>query len=131
MQDWTTNFDTATARLGYVFYPNLLAYVKGGAAWIRNKDVLFGPGFTFVSESASWTASGYDVGGGFEYQVAPNWSVFAEYNYMDFGTRTIAFIATPGFVPPGEHINVSQRVVQDFLFGVNYRFSLGGLFATR
>jgi outer membrane immunogenic protein len=29
---------------------------------------------------------------------APNWSVFAEYNYMDFGRQDIAFTAGPGTV---------------------------------
>jgi len=53
---------------------------------------------------------------------APGWSVFGEYNYMDFGTRTLTFIAPPGLFPVGEHVNISERV-QTALFGVNYKFN--------
>lgn len=128
MFDKTNNFDTATARLGYAFAGSALAYVKGGAAWVHNKDSLVGTlasGTTFLSESASWTATGWTVGGGIEYRFMPNWSIFAEYDYMDFGTQTILFSAPPGLTALGEHIAIKQNV-QAALFGVNYRFNFGG-----
>ena len=43
-------------------------------------------------EFASNDRSGWTVGGGLEYMFGPGWSVFGEYNYMDFGKPT-------GFVP--------------------------------
>jgi hypothetical protein len=35
--------------------------------------------------------TGWTVGGGAEWMFAPHWSVFAEYNFMGFGTRSEAF----------------------------------------
>src|ERR1700733_4150381 len=43
MYDKTNNFDTAAVRLGYAFAPSVLAYVKGGGAWVHNSDVLLQP----------------------------------------------------------------------------------------
>ena len=37
------------------------------------------------------TCTGWTVGGGAEWMFAPHWSVFAEYNFMGFGTRSEAF----------------------------------------
>jgi outer membrane immunogenic protein len=133
MNDRTKNFDTATARLGYAFAGSALAYIKGGAAWVHNKDTLFGlttGGVSFLSESASWTATGWTIGGGIEYRFMPNWSVFAEYDYMDFGTQTIMFNAPPGLTSLGEHIAIQQNV-QQAVVGVNWRFNWGGAIATR
>jgi outer membrane immunogenic protein len=131
MNDKTDRFATATARLGYAFAGSALAYVKGGAAWVHNTDTLIGAGPPpFLSESASWTATGWTVGGGVEYRFMSNLSIFAEYDYMDFGTQTIAFAAPTGLFPFGEHINVRQTV-QEAKLGVNWRFNFGGPFATR
>jgi outer membrane immunogenic protein len=125
MFDKTKYIDTATVRLGYLFAPQVLGYVKGGAAWTNSSDALFGVPGNFLSEQASWSSTGWTVGGGVEWMFAPGWSVFGEYNYMDFGTKLVTFIAPPGFVPPGEHINVSQTA-QTALFGLNYKFNWGG-----
>lgn len=129
MNDNTDNFETATARLGYAFAGSALAYVKGGAAWVHNHDVLTQPGGA-LSEQASWTATGWTVGGGVEWRFMPNWSLFAEYDYMDFGTQTVLFSAPPGLTSAGEHIAIKQNV-QAALVGVNYRFNFGGPLATR
>jgi outer membrane immunogenic protein len=121
MYDRTRNFDTLTARLGYAFKPGLLAYVKGGAAWTRDSDTLLQPSGA-LSESAVWTASGWTVGGGLEYRIVGNWSVFAEYDYLGFGTKTLTFVAPPGLSSAGEQVAIAQDV-QEFKLGVNYRFN--------
>jgi outer membrane immunogenic protein len=123
MQDKTNYFGSGTIRLGYAVQPAVLVYGQGGIAWANNADTVLQPSGA-LSESASWTQTGWTVGGGVEWAVAPNWSVFAEYNYMDFGSNSIQFNAAPGLIPVGEHINVSQTV-QTALVGVNYRFHLG------
>jgi outer membrane immunogenic protein len=124
MFDKTSFIGTATARVGYLFAPQVLAYVKGGAAWTTNSDVLLLP-TGGVSESANWTRTGWTVGGGVEWMFAPGWSVFGEYNYMDFGTNSVTFTAAPGLFPVGEHINIAQKT-QTALVGVNYKFNFGG-----
>jgi Outer membrane protein beta-barrel domain len=37
--------------------------------------------------------SGWTVGGGAEWMFSPGWSVFAEYNYMDFGNGIAGYAA--------------------------------------
>ena len=114
---------TATARLGYLFTPQFLGYVKGGGAWTRTSTaVFFSIPAVALSESADADRSGWTVGGGLEWMFAPNWSVFAEYNYMDFGSHNITFTAAPGAL--GAPSIVSTRLtLQTAEVGVNWRFT--------
>ncbi len=69
----------------------------------------------------------FGVGG--EYMVTPNWSVFAEYNYMwieDMSGQH--FNASAGLT--GEVLNVKQ-VSQTVLVGVNYKFHWDGPVASK
>ena len=84
-------FGTATGRIGYTIQPNLLAYVKGGAAWKRQDETITDAVTGLAEGGATATRWGWVIGGGLEYQFTRNWSVFAEGNYMDFGTRRITF----------------------------------------
>jgi outer membrane immunogenic protein len=99
----TKDIFTATARVGYLFAPQVLGYVKGGGAWTRVDHVFNGFVPTpFLSESATGVdRQGWTVGGGIEWMFAPGWSVFGEFNYMDFGNKDIAFIAGPATVISG------------------------------
>jgi outer membrane immunogenic protein len=113
-------FTTVTGRLGYTLQPSLLAYVKGGAAWVRDKHQEFRitPDPTFVPGSASVTRTGWVIGGGFEYSFGRNWSVFAEYNYLDFGRKTV----TLDYGPTGTYDFDIKQQVHLGLVGINYRF---------
>jgi outer membrane immunogenic protein len=114
---------TVTGRIGYLFTPQLLGYVKGGGAWTRTYTEIRGTlPAAFLSESASADRQGWTVGGGLEYMFAQGWSVFGEYNYADFGRKDITFIAGPGTagVPT---INSTRLEVQTALVGVNYKFN--------
>jgi outer membrane immunogenic protein len=120
------NTEDITARLGFAVSPAVLAYVKGGVAWASvNVSALALP---VLAESANITRTGYTVGGGLEWKFAPGWSVFTEYNYYDFGTKTSDLYSTglvPGFGGAGA---VSDTVAlrlhsQQALVGVNYRFN--------
>ena len=47
----------------------------------------------FLSESALGSdRTGWAVGGGLEWMFAPGWSVFGEYDYMDFGRWNIGYV---------------------------------------
>ena len=71
-----------------------MLYFQGGGA-ARNSDVqLFNPAGTQVGE-VSKTRTGWTIGVGSEYKFAPNWSVFLEYNYADFGTNGVSIIVPP------------------------------------
>jgi outer membrane immunogenic protein len=115
---------TGTARLGYLFAPQVLGYVKGGAAFARVDYTNFQPSGA-LSETASETRLGWTIGGGVEWMFAQGWSVFGEFNYLDFGTRDVAFTAAPGTVNPASIIRTRLSESQA-LFGVNYKFNWAG-----
>ena len=75
--------------------PNVLLYAQGGAAW-TNTHVTFFDGSGAQIGELSNDRTGWTAGGGAEWMFAPHWSVFAEYNFMGFGTRSAAFPACSG-----------------------------------
>ena len=115
---------TATGRIGYLFAPQVLAYVKGGGAWANQDHNFIGTiPAVFLSETANNVDRfGWTVGAGLEWMFAPGWSVFGEYNYMDFGRKDIGFIAGPTTVGPPDIVS-TRLTVQTALVGVNYKFN--------
>ena len=81
---------TVTGRVGYLFTPQLLGYVKGGGAWTSANYVINGTvPVTFNSENAFGASrSGWTIGGGLEWMFARGWSVFGEFNYMPASMRS-------------------------------------------
>ena len=122
--DWLASI---TARIGFTgWLPRTLFYVRGGGAWIREnwQAVISGEDFNTASIfSGSQTRTGWTVGGGLEYAIAPNWSVFAEFNHYDFGNKRLLSIGGShgGFI----HLDAKQRI-EAVRLGVNYRFNLFG-----
>jgi outer membrane immunogenic protein len=115
--DWVAS---ATGRLGWT-WDRLLVYGKGGAAWAGNQYSVFIPVFA-EQETASETRPGWTVGGGVEWAFLNNWSVKAEYDYYDFGTRTLTLVGTFAGAPiavPGVEVRQKMSVAK---LGVNYRF---------
>jgi outer membrane immunogenic protein len=114
---------TGTGRIGYLWTPQFLGYGKVGVAYLRSSNNVYLPGGALF-ESASFWQPALTAGVGGEWMFAPNWSVFAEWNYFwtedDFAQH---FAATPGLV--SEVINVRPRV-QEVLLGVNYKFHWEG-----
>jgi outer membrane immunogenic protein len=109
-------FDTLTARGGYLVTPNFLLYVQGGAAWTNTNVILFNGAGAQVGQFSN-DQTGWTVGGGAEWMFAPHWSVFAEYNFMGFGTQSAAFTACGGTCVLDAKANI-----QDALVGLNYKF---------
>lgn len=117
--DW---FASATARLGYAHGPWLI-YGKGGAAWV--KDKFRDSGFTLFTNfdfSGTSTTSGWTVGAGVEYALAPNWSMSLEYDHYGFGTKTVTL--SDASVPAAENVSVKQNF-SVVMAGLNYRFATG------
>ena len=78
-------------------------------------------GTTFVTPfnfGASETRVGWTIGAGMEWAGWENWSVKLEYDYLDFGSRTVTFNDP---VLGAANISVSQRI-SEVKLGVNYRF---------
>ncbi|HEY1979845.1 MAG TPA: outer membrane beta-barrel protein [Xanthobacteraceae bacterium] len=122
--DWLA---TLTGRIGYAVLPQALLYIKGGAAWVRDhySDVDPTPAVPYVGV-ANATRTGWTLGGGSEYLLGRNWSVFAEYDYIGLGSDTLPFTyncgAGCGFNNP-YHYSEKQNL-QTVLVGLNYR--IGG-----
>jgi len=89
---------TIAGRVG-VAWDRTLLYAKGGGAWVHDKywEVdsagAFSPVGTVFAE-ADEVRWGWMVGAGIEHAFAPNWSAKVEYNYLDLGTRRLAFSLT-------------------------------------
>ena len=114
---------TVTARLGYS-WDRWLGYVKGGAAWEGDRYDRFDLGVpTLLVGSARETRSGWTVGVGGEYAFTSFASAFAEYNYYDFGTRTLTFLDPAGAF--NDNISIRERK-SVFRVGVNFRWSPTG-----
>jgi outer membrane immunogenic protein len=122
----TKDIFTVTGRLGYLFTPQLLGYIKGGGAWTKADYEIFQPGGVLLSETAYGVSrSGWTIGGGLEWMFAPGWSVFGEYNYMDFGHKDVAFTTAPAAVGFPDRVRTKLEV-STALVGVNYKFNWGG-----
>ncbi|WMT76048.1 outer membrane beta-barrel protein [Bradyrhizobium sp. Ash2021] len=115
---------TATARVGYVALPQLLVYAKGGAAWVRSdlNYSITAMGLTNTYTGAE-TRTGWTAGAGLEYLIATNWSVFAEYSHMDFGSGTLdtTLSTNPSPVP----VRIGHRI-DSVMLGLNYRVGSPG-----
>jgi outer membrane immunogenic protein len=110
---------TATTRLGYA-WDRVMVYSKLGAAWANfdyDNNISVG-GASLYSSSASEMRAGWTVGTGIEWAFAGAWSAKAEYNYIDFGRRTVDFASFQG---TPVNLDVDQRI-SVVKAGVNYRF---------
>ncbi|HSI40589.1 MAG TPA: outer membrane protein [Xanthobacteraceae bacterium] len=96
-------FGTVRGRLGYAF-GNVLPYVTGGFAWGHNE-------VSFDGLSSDKTLTGWTAGAGLEYAVTNNWTVKAEYLYMDLGDAYYDSI--------GANVGVTENLGK---VGVNYKF---------
>lgn len=126
--DWKLPwFSTLRGRLGVTADPTLLLYATGGLAiagtQYANSTVVTSvstgaaPGSATLvnsSLSESSTRAGVAIGAGIEKAFARNWTVKAEYLYLDFGTHT--FLAGTGF---DTSVRLRDHIAR---LGINYKF---------
>ncbi len=108
-------------RLG-VAWDRVLLYATGGVAFAGVEATYTTP---FGAATQSATRVGWTVGGGVEYAVTNNWSVYAEYRYSDFGSYSNNPVAAfrDGVTVTGNSLvnrHFTQNQVQ---VGFSYRFS--------
>jgi len=115
-----------------IAWDRLLAYATGGVAFggFNTRFTTSGNngGNPFnASDGFSNTRVGWTAGGGIDYAVTNNWSVFAEYRYTDFGTvgnsqlAAAAFTTVPGLA--GGALNVTRTLSQSQVqVGFSYKF---------
>jgi outer membrane immunogenic protein len=102
-----------TGRVGMAFDRTLL-YVTGGGAWANAELDYTRPAGV---SSADKSRSGWTVGAGIEYGFTPNWSIAAQYNFIDFGDKSINFT--------GAGLNFNDNIDQQIHLAtvrLNYRF---------
>jgi outer membrane immunogenic protein len=115
---------TATSRVG-IAHNNWLIYGKAGVAWANTNYTdnwaVTGGGALF-SGTGSATQTGWTVGTGVEWAFWNNWSVKVEYDYLDFGNKTVAIngsllgIGLAPAIQNAQHINEVKA-------GLNWRFA--------
>lgn len=100
-------FGSIRGRVG-IAAGNVLFYATGGYALanLEERD--------FFGTTQSQTHDGYAVGGGIEYAFNPNWSLKAEYLYMDFDRK--GYFGT-------DRVRFDTSTVKG---GINYHFNFGG-----
>lgn len=132
----TDRLVTARARVGYTPRPDLLFYATAGLAVtsvkVTNTYRDNAPEDGIGGSSNSDTRTGLVVGGGAEWALSRNWSLKAEYLYMDFGSVTTKgtidcgpggvivctfFNVTPN--PFDTSVDLTAQVVR---IGLNFRF---------
>ncbi|WP_181336169.1 outer membrane protein, partial [Klebsiella pneumoniae] len=105
-----------------------LVYITGGVAYgnpfssADNSVALFlFPGFAGYgfNNNRNEFRVGYTGGGGLEYAFTPNWSVKAEYNYVDLGRQSSNFGTFFG--------GGSRSTAHVARLGVNYHFNFGSI----
>jgi outer membrane immunogenic protein len=124
----TSNVDvhwlaTLRARLGYTA-GNWLFYATGGAAFTTlHGNFDFFETHDNIAETASVSSSrvGYTVGGGVETYLSRQWSVKAEYLFVDFGhASTSGILAVPIPTYSFSHtLNLDLNIAR---VGLNYHF---------
>jgi outer membrane immunogenic protein len=136
-----------TGRIGYTVTPTVLLYGKGGGALVHDLYnvstppgvslgivqpntmtpctpappgcLLLAPG-TIIALAAN-TKVGWTAGAGLEWALyQSNWTLFLEYDYMNFGTSQVPFasVLVPGKFFP---LDIKQSVNM-VLVGMNWRF---------
>ncbi len=122
--------------LGGIGWDRALIYATGGVAFggfttdatLANSGATNGGFPFFASGNRSTTRVGWTVGGGIQYAVTNNWSVFAEYRYTNWGTLNsgpfggalaLGPALGPAFFSGSRTLNQNQVQV-----GFDYKFDL-------
>jgi opacity protein-like surface antigen len=134
---------TAAARLGYTWLDRLLVFGKAGGAWTDNAlsvscngDALFFQGGCFPANNPVGSVQtlnikdprfGFVAGAGFELALSAAWSAKLEYDYLNFGLKSLN-------LSDGTVFSV-REYFNELTVGVNYHFNAydpasGALFDT-
>jgi outer membrane immunogenic protein len=116
--DWLS---TVRGRLGLTFDRSMV-YATGGVAIgrVKNKlDDIYGA--DVITTTSTTTHVGWTIGAGIETVLSPNWSVRAEYLYVDLGSENNNHYEPN---PPGwSQISYDSSVTASIArVGVNYKF---------
>jgi outer membrane immunogenic protein len=115
--DW---FGTLRGKVGFA-QNNVLFYGTGGLAYgrVKTSGAFINAVGTFIGSNSD-TKTGWAAGGGVDYGFAPNWTIGAEYLYVDLG-RTSFTERSAAF--PVSFVTISNRAAENIVRAtVNYKF---------
>jgi outer membrane autotransporter protein len=122
--DQSSPIATLTGRIGHTFGDRVMVYAKAGGAWTHDDySITFNsppavpfPPAHFLVRTASDDRFGWTVGTGFEFGITQRWSTRVEYDYLNFGSKTLVF--ADAVTPVTASIKQSYSQVK---IGLNYR----------
>jgi opacity protein-like surface antigen len=113
---------TLTGRVG-LSVDRTLYYAKAGPAWGHTTFMLnaggAAPGLLAVPDADRW---GFTVGAGVEHALTRQWSIAADYKYVDLGTATVGFASLPAAIAPVAIETINQRY-HVLTLGMNYKLN--------
>lgn len=113
----TNGLWTLAGRIGYLFTPRTLAYIKAGRAWVDNEyhdaDPNAAPAYHY---QATKIREGGLLGLGIEYRYTQKISLFAELNKINLGKEAVSLNH-----PNGYRATMDQDLTT-LTSGFNYRF---------
>lgn len=114
---------TLRPRIGWAPGGGWLIYGTGGLAVadINARQSFHDTFGAAMSSSHNDTRTGWTLGGGVEYLIAPNWSLRGEYLYADFGSTDSARVLTDGGDSATFHNNTALNA-NIFRAAVNFKF---------
>lgn len=125
--DW---FGTLRARAGYLVNPQWLLFVTGGLAYgktslsFKETDLIQGctPFNICMDDESSGVKVGWTVGAGAELMLTQDWSLKAEYLYVDLGERSFDAESMVPEVPVDFEVsaNFHEHIAR---LGLNYHFN--------
>ena len=118
---------TATSTVG-IAHDRWLIYGKAGVAWAKTDytdiwTIAGAPLFSGTGSTSSSNQVGWTVGTGIEWAIWNNWSVKVEYDYLDFGQKTVAINGALGPGVTGFPVSLgleNTQHINQFKFGLNW-----------
>ncbi len=126
--DWIADF---TARFGYTPVEKLLIYVDGGIAYtsgsVQPANQAYGtsgPDGAAGYRSSDFGYWGYVFGAGFDYAIANNWLLGADYKYYEGVKKNVSFTpnAQENEVSPPFSADVFQSGIHSLSVKLEYKF---------
>lgn len=115
---------TVRGRLGYATGPMLL-YATGGMAWGTTESSIVPDYGTYAGGhgTSDQTHIGWAAGGGVEWALGSNWTMRAEYLFIDLGEKDYAYTGKTisGGAYDTDHYHADLQI-HTARMGINYRF---------
>jgi outer membrane immunogenic protein len=108
-----------------------LPYVTGGYASAKEYTEVDPTPGAAATQSTTTTHSGWYIGGGVDWLLAPHWVVGAEYRYYQFNSQTATPVSIPGGIPITANTWTIQPTASTAVLRLNYLFNWNGPVVTR